>query len=132
VPDAAYKGQDVTSPNGFRAERERVGQRTFDATVRKARAFQVTGGCCFGYENYRHADGSVRRAINESEAVIVRRIFEMYAGGFGLRAIAHHLNDGKKLAPFAPAWPGGRGAGLRADPPAVCVAIQHLSQRPLN
>lgn len=126
MPDAAYKSQDVTSPNGFRAERERARQRTYDAMVRKARAFQVAGGRCFGYENYRHADGSVRRAIDESKAVIVRRIFEMYAAGFGLRAIAHHLNDGKTLAPL-PRRAGRPRAGLRADPPAVCVAIQHLS-----
>src|SRR5215471_5540946 len=49
------------------------------------------GGRCFGYRNEHGPDG-VRLAVNESEAVIVRRIFEMSASGLALKKIACKLN----------------------------------------
>ncbi len=58
-----------------------------------------TGGRCFGYDNVPvpevvGADGTpaVRYEINEAEAGIVRRIFEMAADGLSLKAIAKTLN----------------------------------------
>jgi site-specific DNA recombinase len=50
------------------------------------------GGRCFGYENVREGD-SVRLRINESEAAVVRRIFEMSAEGSSLKTIAKTLNQ---------------------------------------
>jgi site-specific DNA recombinase len=50
-----------------------------------------TGGNCYGYRNLR-GDGGVRLEINESEAVVVRRIFEMAASGCALKKIAKTLN----------------------------------------
>ena len=51
-----------------------------------------TGGRCFGYENVREGD-SVRYQINEAEATVVRRIFEMAAGGGSLKTITKKLNS---------------------------------------
>ncbi len=49
------------------------------------------GGRCFGYQNVRVADG-VELQINEGEATIVRRIFQMAAQGHSLKDIAKSLN----------------------------------------
>jgi DNA invertase Pin-like site-specific DNA recombinase len=59
----------------------------------KGRALQGrhTGGRCFGYNNVGEQDG-VRLRVNPTEAVIVRRIFEMAAEGASLKAIAKALN----------------------------------------
>ena len=70
-------------------EREKARQRTYDAMQRKARAGHVTGGRVFGYDNVEMlgADGQrshVERRINEAEAAVVRRIFELCAAGAGL------------------------------------------------
>jgi site-specific DNA recombinase len=73
-------------------EREKARQRTYDAMLRKARAGHVTGGRVFGYENLRVDTGGVRRVINDTEAAIVRRIFELTASGYGLTAVAKLLN----------------------------------------
>ena len=72
-------------------EREKARQRTYDAMLRKARAGHVTGGRCFGYDNVR-ANGHVERRINETEAAVVRGIFELCAAGYGMKATAKQLN----------------------------------------
>src|SRR3954454_2972742 len=69
-------------------EREKARQRTYDAMVRKARAGHVTGGRVFGYDNVEimGVDGKrshVVRQVNDEQAAIVRRIFEMSASGHG-------------------------------------------------
>ena len=74
-------------------EREKARQRTYDAMLRKAKAGHVTGGRVFGYDNVEvvGADGKrshVERQINEAEAAVVRRIFELCATGTGVNAIA--------------------------------------------
>jgi site-specific DNA recombinase len=78
-------------------ERERARQRTYDAMQRKAKAGHVTGGRTFGYDNIDVAGPNGTRAyvvqqINETEAAIVRRMFDMAAGGAGLKTIAKRLN----------------------------------------
>ena len=72
-------------------EREKARQRTYDAMLAKAKAGHVTGGRCFGYTNLR-VNGHVERRINEAEAAVVRRIFELCAGGTGYTKIAKTLN----------------------------------------
>ena len=67
-------------------EREKARQRTYDAMVRKARAGHVTGGRVFGYDNVEVLDAGrpavhVERRINDAEAAVVRRIFELCAAG---------------------------------------------------
>jgi DNA invertase Pin-like site-specific DNA recombinase len=85
-------------------EREKARQRTYDAMQRKAKAGHVTGGRVFGYDNVevRTPDGQrsdVERRINETEAAVVRRIFEMCAAGAGLTRITKTLNAESVPAP---------------------------------
>jgi site-specific DNA recombinase len=49
------------------------------------------GGRCYGYRSERSEEG-VRLVVNEAEAPIVRRIFEMSASGLSLKSIARTLN----------------------------------------
>lgn len=76
--------------------------RSHDALARKARAGHVTGGRVFGYRNVDVYDGTdahgrplrshVTREIRDDEAAVVRRIFELSAGGYGVKRIAAQLN----------------------------------------
>jgi site-specific DNA recombinase len=79
-------------------EREKARQRTYDAMLRKARAGHVTGGRVFGYDNLEAIGPNgqrshVTRQINEREAAVVRRIFELCADGAGLTRITKTLNE---------------------------------------
>jgi site-specific DNA recombinase len=85
-------------------EREKARQRMVDTMSRKAKAGHVTGGRCFGYENVTVTgpDGSrshVVQRINESEADVVRKIFELTADGMSRVAIAKQLNAEGLRAP---------------------------------
>jgi len=80
-------------------ERERAALRTYDAMKAKAQRGEVTGGLVYGYDNVPvYSDASqqrrayVKRQVNETEAVIVRRIFTLCADGKSLKAIAKTLN----------------------------------------
>jgi site-specific DNA recombinase len=85
-------------------EREKGRQRTRDAMERLAKQGHVTGGACFGYDNVPvfTPDGRrshVGRRINEQEAIVVRRVFALCAQGFGLRGMAHRLNEEGAASP---------------------------------
>ena len=89
-------------------ERERARQRTYDALLRKAKAGHVTGGRVFGYDNVpvevAGLDGTRHRShvelgVNDAEAAVVLRIFELYAQGYGYTSIAKTLNAERALAP---------------------------------
>src|SRR4029453_17577257 len=87
-------------------EREKARQRMVDTMSRKARAGHVTGGKCFGYDNVVVVapDGHrshVERRINDAESAVIRRIFELSAGGNGYSRIAKMLNAEGALAPSA-------------------------------
>src|SRR5262245_920790 len=84
-------------------EREKARQRTHDALLRKAKALYVPGGVVYGYTNFevlsteQGSDGRpkrlhVLRRINPEQAVVVQRIFELYASGLGITRIAKLLN----------------------------------------
>lgn len=78
-------------------EREKARQRTYDAMLRKFRNGHVVGSKVFGYTNHEvvGADGKrshVERIINEAEAAVVRRVFELCAEGYGYTRIAKLLN----------------------------------------
>ena len=84
--------------------RAKTAERVHDAMARKARAGQVTGGRCFGYDNVdvaaptldafgRPIRSHVERRINNAQAAIVKKIFLLYAEGKGFRTIAKLLND---------------------------------------
>jgi len=96
----------LTSVVAFNDEMERVksSQRVTDTMHRKARAGHVCGGRTFGYDNVEvlGPDGKrshVVRRINEREADVVRRIFEMCAAGLGLTQITKTLNAERAIAP---------------------------------
>src|SRR6476620_420037 len=72
-------------------EREKARQRTYDAMIRKAKAGHVTGGRLFGYDNVR-LESHVERRINETEAAVIRRIFDLSIQGHGVKAITKRLN----------------------------------------
>lgn len=87
-------------------EREKTRQRVTDTMRRKARAGHVTGGRVFGYDNVEvlNAVGvrsHVERRINDEEAAVVRRIFELAAAGAGQARIAQTLNGAGSPAPRA-------------------------------
>ncbi|MCL2659676.1 MAG: recombinase family protein [Acidobacteriaceae bacterium] len=65
---------------------------------------QHTGGRCFGYDSVpvpdSAPDSTARQlVVNETEAVVVRRIFEMSSDGLSLRTIAKTLNGEGAPAP---------------------------------
>lgn len=87
-------------------EREKARQRTYDAMLRKAKAGHVTGGRCFGYRNVEVQDTAgnrshVERRIEEPEAAIIQRIFQLSAEGHGMKAIAKTLNAEGASSPRA-------------------------------
>jgi site-specific DNA recombinase len=52
------------------------------------------GGRCFGYDTIPVGTGTSKRyVVNENEAVIVRRLFEMSASGYSFRSIARTFNE---------------------------------------
>jgi DNA invertase Pin-like site-specific DNA recombinase len=104
-------------------EREKARQRTYDAMVRKAKAGHVTGGRLFGYDNVDVLDATgarshVERRINDREATVIRRIFELSAGGHGVKAIAKILNADRAPSPRAQ-----RGRSQSWSPSSVREAL---------
>ena len=96
---------------GHQMELEAIRSRVREALRSRVRAGRIAGGRCFGYALKRETDASGRpytvAVIHEVQAPIVRRIFEMYAAGSGLKHIAITLNDEHIPPPFA----GKRGTG---------------------
>ena len=116
-------------------ERDKAHQRTHDAMRRKARTGQVTGGQCFGYDNVpitvRDAAGQERRShvervVNEQEAVVVRRIFQLCAQGYGLTRIAKLLNEEGVRSPRAQQ---GRPRGWAPSSVRAVLYLECLSRR---
>ena len=87
---------------GAELEKEKGAQRSRDGGRRKAEAGHCAGGACYGYDlvpvyGKSSADGEPVKShteyrIDKAEADIVRRIFRMYADGWGLVTIAKTLN----------------------------------------
>jgi site-specific DNA recombinase len=90
----------------FADELKRVkdGQAVYDKVAAKARRGYVVGALTFGYDNVAVAGPTgkrshVVRAINETQAAVVRRIFAMSAAGMGYSRIARTLNAEGAPAP---------------------------------
>ena len=75
-----------------------LGKKTHRGLEGRALKGLCTGGRCYGYDNVREGN-TVRQQINEAEAVVVRRIFELAANGFSLKAIAKTLNAERVPSP---------------------------------
>src|SRR5437899_6343933 len=77
--------------------------------VRKTKVLHGTGGQVYRYNNVviHGPDGtraSVTRRINDEQAAVLRRIFELYASGSGMVTIAHRLNDEGVKPPRGRGW----------------------------
>ncbi len=68
-----------------------LGQKTFRGLEGRALRGLHTGGKCYGYSTV-PVEGGKKLQVNEAEAVLVRRIFEMSASGLSLNTIAKTLN----------------------------------------
>lgn len=89
--------------------RQQSGERVHESHLHKVKRGHHVGGRVFGYRNVHRyqgvdRDGNPLRTHtvlekNEEEAAVVRRIFELYASGVGLKGIAKQLTSEKALAP---------------------------------
>jgi DNA invertase Pin-like site-specific DNA recombinase len=81
-------------------------EKTKRGQLGRALQGKIPGGLAFGYDVIEAGakDGRGRRRINESEAAIVRRIFETYANGSSPRAIARMLNAEGAPGPDGRDW----------------------------
>jgi site-specific DNA recombinase len=79
-----------------------------------------TGGNCFGYRNVRVGE-KVRLEIDEEEAVVLRRIFELCAAGKSLKQITKILNADGVRPP--------RGSKRKVRPSWVYTAIRQMLRR---
>lgn len=100
---------------------------------RRAEAGLSAGGLAYGYrtepvavdEQGRPVEAAGRRiAIDEGQAQVVRRLFELYLRGAGLREIAHHLN-GEGVPPPRPRALRGRPASWAP------TAIREMLRNPI-
>jgi site-specific DNA recombinase len=84
----------LLSVNGAMAEayRDEIARRVHRGLEGLARAGKPTGGKAYGYVAARDS-GTGCIEVNETEAAIIRRIFEMYANGTSPRTIAATLNS---------------------------------------
>ncbi len=62
------------------------------------------GGCPYGYRNERVEGGGSRQVILLDHASTVRNIFELYASGKGLKAVANALNGDGIESPRGRGW----------------------------
>ena len=85
------------------AEREAAQTRTREAVRSRAQKGHVSSGYCFGYVNI-GPPKERRRAVNEQQAEVVRRIFQLTADGLGLHRICQTLNSEDVAAPSTRGW----------------------------
>jgi len=113
---------------GHQMELEAIRSRTREALRSRVRDARIAGGSCYGYRLERKSDGSGRKytiaIVNETEAPVVRRIYDEYLAGRGLKQIAHRLNNEGVAAPSA----GRRGSGSWA-PSAVRTILLNVRYR---
>jgi site-specific DNA recombinase len=85
----------MVSVDGFSDEsyRESIRITTRETMRRKAERGEVAGGVLFGYGNHRTPTGYVERVINDQQAAVIRRIFQMTVDGYGLVRIAKAFSD---------------------------------------
>ena len=108
----------------FAAEfRRAIAQKTTEAMLKKARDGHVTGGRTFGYDHVRQ-HGHVDRVINETEAAVVRDIYQRYAKGAGFKQIAHTLN-----AQGVPSPRAQRGRPTGWDPGTIRAVLRRSIYR---
>jgi site-specific DNA recombinase len=90
---------------------EELAKKTFRGVEQRALEGLHTGGRCFGYRNVPIEDESkldthgrpilqgVKLEVNQTEAAVVRRIFQRYSSGHSMKRIARDLNADRVLSP---------------------------------
>ena len=93
--DDSPEGRLMMYIMGYAADRERllIAERTMRGkrAVAKSGRMPIGGGVARTYA-YDYCEVTKTRSVNEAEAVVVRTIFEWYAGGWTLHRIAEELN----------------------------------------
>jgi site-specific DNA recombinase len=94
---------------GDEAHREASSEKAFAAALTKHQRGHIAGGRVFGYRNVdvmigtdahgRQLRSHVERVVDDAEAATVRRIFELFAQGYGLKRIAALLTAEGAAAP---------------------------------
>ncbi len=115
--------QFITSWANARQRRD-TGKKIFSRLKERAEAGWATSRPAFGYRHREvlGPDGKrhhVEREVNPDEAPTVRRVFELWAGGVGLLALARRLNDEGAPAPM----PSRRKGQPRAWTPSALRAL---------
>jgi len=111
--DKRIESDDVTTMVGsWSASKERKATitRVRNASFARHENGYVPGGKVFGYRNERLPGAGkqpVRRVIDEAQAAVVRRIFEMTASGHGLRRVSVQLNAERIAGPRDTWTPSG-------------------------
>jgi site-specific DNA recombinase len=113
---------------GHQMELEAIRSRTREGLRSRVRDGRIAGGACYGYTLVRKSDSSGRKytvaIVNEDQARIVRRIYDGFLVGHGIKAIAHQLNAEGAASPSA----GRRGSGSWA-PGAVRTVLMNARYR---
>jgi site-specific DNA recombinase len=100
-----------------------LGKKTHRGLESRAIRGLHTGGACYGYTAVKEGDsGAKRLVINESEARIVRRIFDMFASGLSLQKVAQILNSERIPPP--------RSKSPSKDAAWCYTAVREMLKRP--
>jgi DNA invertase Pin-like site-specific DNA recombinase len=90
---------------GAQMELEAIRSRTREALRQRVRSGRIAGGACFGYRNVRQKDASGREfttaVIDETQAELVRWMFNAFREGWGLHRMAVSLNERRVPSPSA-------------------------------
>lgn len=81
-----------------------LAQKTRRGQQGRVKAGRIPGGKSYGYEVVQSLHERGQRRIIESEAEVIRRIFQEYAEGKGPLAIVHDLNREGKAGPTGKRW----------------------------
>ena len=76
-----------------------LGEKTKRGQLGRALKGKIPGGKAYGYDVLPAGAGAGERSINAAEAAVVRRIFELYDQGAGLKRISKLLAAEGALAP---------------------------------
>lgn len=110
-----------------------LGQKTHRGMAGAALRGTATGGRCFGYRTENgppspgESVGELRWAVHGPEAEVVRRMFELSAGGMSLKKIARMLNAEGVATPRA--YRGRRHASWSASALSVLLKNERYAGR---